>query len=139
MGVVPAAHDLATDIKRVTGQPSPMFNQLPAAMSVAIIGMIGKSHIIDRLIIERKINVSNIAGKGESLFLEVVPRPFRGVGNALVICGSAKRGTVYGIYDLSAQIGVSPWHWWTDVPLEQQRVSIDKLRCGLMNAQSEVL
>ena len=39
------------------------------------------------------------------------------VGNTLVIAGSDKRGSIYGIYDLSQQIGVSPWYWWTDVPI----------------------
>ena len=41
--------------------------------------------------------------------------PFPGVATALVIAGSDKRGTIYGIYDLSEQIGVSPWYWWADV------------------------
>jgi hypothetical protein len=39
------------------------------------------------------------------------------VESALVIAGSDKRGTIYGIYDLSEQIGVSPWYWWADVPV----------------------
>jgi hypothetical protein len=45
----------------------------------------------------------------------VVEDPFPGTGNALVICGSDKRGTIFGIYELCAQIGVSPWHFWADV------------------------
>jgi hypothetical protein len=36
----------------------------------------------------------------------------------LVIAGSDKRGTIYGIYDVSQQIGVSPFYWWTDVPVQ---------------------
>ncbi len=55
-------------------------------------------------------------GSGESFFVQVVPKPFPGVASALVICGSDKRGTIYGIYDLSEHIGVSPWHYWADVP-----------------------
>jgi len=46
----------------------------------------------------------------------VVPHPLPGIDRALVICGSDKRGTIYGIYDLSEQMGVSPWHYWADVP-----------------------
>ncbi len=42
--------------------------------------------------------------------------PLPGVDQALVICGSDKRGTIYGIYEISEQIGVSPWYWWADVP-----------------------
>jgi hypothetical protein len=42
------------------------------------------------------------------------------VASALVIAGSDKRGTIYGIYDLSEQIGVSPWYWWADVMPERR-------------------
>jgi hypothetical protein len=34
-----------------------------------------------------------------------------------VIAGSDLRGTIYGIYDISEKIGVSPWYWWADVPI----------------------
>ena len=40
-----------------------------------------------------------------------------GIRSALVIAGSDKRGTIFGIYDVSEQIGVSPWYWWADVPV----------------------
>ena len=42
------------------------------------------------------------------------------MGRALVIAGSDKRGTIYGIYEVSQQIGVSPWYWWADVPVERR-------------------
>ncbi|HVU22525.1 MAG TPA: glycosyl hydrolase 115 family protein, partial [Opitutus sp.] len=42
------------------------------------------------------------------------PQPLPGVERALVIAGSDKRGTIYGIYEVSQQIGVSPWYWWAD-------------------------
>ena len=47
--------------------------------------------------------------------LQTVDRPMPGIGSAIVIAGSDKRGTIYGIYDVSEQIGVSPWYWWADV------------------------
>ena len=120
-GVVRAAVDLAEDVKRVTGQRPHIAHQ-PAlgGTNVVIIGTIGKSRRIDALIREKKIDVSGIAGKWESFFLQVVKQPFPGVDQALVICGSDKRGTIYGIYDLSEQIGVSPWYWWADVPPKHQ-------------------
>jgi hypothetical protein len=116
-GVVRASSDLAADVNRVTGQPPTIFNELKSAGKNAIIaGTIGKSKFIDQLIREKKIDASEITGKWESFFLQVVPRPFPGIDHALVICGSDKRGTIYGIYDLSEQIGVSPWYFWADVP-----------------------
>lgn len=122
-GVVRAAGDLRTDITRVTTRkPKLLLTSEPkAGPNLILIGTIGKSPIIDNLIREKKIDTSEIAGKWESFFLQVVPQPFPGIANALVICGSDKRGTIYGIYDLSEQIGVSPWHYWADVPPQRHK------------------
>ena len=65
---------------------------------------------------EGKIDVKGVEGKWESYVVQVVKSPVEGTDNALVIAGSDKRGTIYGIYELSQQIGVSPWYWWADVP-----------------------
>ena len=116
-GVVRAASDLAEDVNRVTGKRPQTFFQPPTGENnVVIIGTLGKSQIIDQLVRAKKIEASVIVGKWESFFLQVVPQPLPGIENALVICGSDKRGTIYGIYDLSEQIGISPWHFWADVP-----------------------
>lgn len=57
--------------------------------------------------------------------MSVVSQPFAGVSEALVIAGSDKRGAIYGIYELSEQIGVSPWYDWMDVPvIPKQNLSI---------------
>jgi hypothetical protein len=116
-GVVRAAGDLQADIAHATGlSPTISYDGENLGKNVILIGTIGKSEIIDRLIREKKIDVSEISNKWESFFLQTVSRPLPGVENVLVICGSDKRGTIYGIYDLSEQIGVSPWHYWADVP-----------------------
>ena len=117
-GVIRAAHDLQADIKRVTGvSPNLVSDKDRAHGEVVIIGTISKSVLIDRLIRERKLDVSEITGKWESTVIQVVEKPMPGVARALVIAGSDKRGTIFGIYDLSEQIGVSPWYWWADVPI----------------------
>jgi Glycosyl hydrolase family 115/Gylcosyl hydrolase family 115 C-terminal domain len=117
-GVIRAAHDLQTDIASVTDRTPAMPSDAKAGgKNVVIIGTIGKDGLIDELIREKKIDALEITGKWESYFLQVVPHPVPGVENALVICGSDKRGTIYGIYDLSEEIGVSPWHFWADVPV----------------------
>ncbi len=115
-GVVRAANDLAADVARVTGLSPQITGENNLGKNVVIVGTIGKSEIIDRLIREKTIDVSEITGKWESFFIQVVPEPMRDVDSALVIVGSDKRGTIYGIYDLSEQIGVSPWYYWADVP-----------------------
>ena len=116
-GAARAASDLAADVTRVTGKSAAIFNDpKSAAKNAVIIGTLGKSEIIDRLVRAGKISAKEIEGKWESFFLQVVADPLPGIDRALVICGSDKRGTIYGIYDLSEQIGVSPWHYWADVP-----------------------
>lgn len=126
-GVIRAAHDLRTDIGRVAGKEPDVLDGRAVssgkdveAPAVIIVGTIGRSGVIDRLVSAGKIDVSRTAGKWESFFLEVVPNPLPGVKSGLVIAGSDKRGTIYGIYDLCEQIGVSPWHWWADVPVRRQ-------------------
>jgi hypothetical protein len=120
-GVVRAAGDLQADITRVTGLKADIKNEESGlGKNSVIIGTVGKSQIVDQLIKGGKVDVTPIAGKWESFLITVVKEPFPGVENALVIAGSDKRGTIYGIYDLSEQIGVSPWYWWADVPVEHK-------------------
>ena len=120
-GVIRAANDLQADINRVTSHtPMVTHDETAPGKNVVIIGAIGKSQIIDRLIHDGKVDASQIAGKWESFLIQVVPEPLPGVENGLIIAGSDKRGTIYGIYDLSEQIGVSPWYWWADVPVEHK-------------------
>jgi hypothetical protein len=120
-GVIRAAHDLQADIQRVTGVEAAFSDAAkPTTGDFVLIGTIGRSPLIDRLIREHKIDVSQIRGKWESTLTQVVERPLPGVKQALVIAGSDKRGTIYGIYGLSEQIGVSPWYWWADVPVEHK-------------------
>ena len=115
-GVTRAVTDLQADINRVTGRiPTIVHNEKDAGKTAILIGTMGKSRIIDRLIRDHKIDASPITGKWESFFIQVVPEPLPGVASGLVIVGSDKRGTIYGIYDLSEQMGVSPWYWWADV------------------------
>ncbi len=115
-GVVRAVGDLRDDIQRVTNLvPAVVGSDSRRTETMVLIGTIGKSAVIDQLVRDRKIDVSGIQGKWESFFLQTVENPLPGIASALVIAGSDKRGTIYGIYDLSEQIGVSPWYWWADV------------------------
>ena len=88
--------------------------------SVIIIGTLGKNDLLDQLVKSKKLNLSGLAGKNEMYYSQVVNNPMPGVESALVIAGSDKRGTIYGIYELSKQMGVSPWYWWADVPVQHK-------------------
>lgn len=117
-GVIRAAGDLQDDIGKVTGTTPALLTDQTAPMAI-IVGTIGNSKIIDQLISTHKINVAGISGSWESTLIQVVKNPIPGVDSALVIAGSDKRGTIYGIYELSNQIGVSPWYYWADVPVQK--------------------
>lgn len=120
-GVIRALSDLQNDLYRVTGsRPELVKGKKPPRDDLVIVaGTLGRSHLIDRLVSKRRIDVRAIEGKWESYLIETVERPFPGVKRALVIAGSDRRGTIYGIYHLSREAGVSPWHWWADVPVRK--------------------
>ena len=99
---------LATDVQRVTGV-LPVVTNKPSGASV-VIGTIGHNSYIDRLIARGKLDVSAIRGGWEQYMLKVVD-------GRLVIVGSDRRGTAYGVLSLSEAMGVSPWYWWADVPV----------------------
>ncbi len=111
-----------TDIANVTGaQPEIFTDEVPSSKEIVVVGTIGKSPLIDELIAEKKIDVSGISGKWEASLIQTVDEPFPGIDRALVIAGSDKRGTIYGMFDISERIGVSPWYWWADVPIQHNK------------------
>lgn len=120
-GVIRVAGHLQNDIQNVTDVLPNIFNSISQTGDyVVIIGALGKSSIINRLVKEGKIDATQLQGKWEKFTTQIVENPVAGVKKALVIVGSDKRGTIYGIYDLSNQIGVSPWYFWADVPVIKQ-------------------
>jgi len=120
-GVIRAFKDLQTDIGKVTSSvPEMHTDMISGEKEIIIAGTIGKSKLIDDLIRRKKIDVSTIDGCWESFIIQIVRRPVKGVSKALVIAGSDKRGTIYGIYEISRQIGVSPWYWWADVAVKRK-------------------
>lgn len=117
-GVIRAANNLSQDILKVTGcVPPVLFDESALHSPAVIIGTLGKSALVDRLIRDRKIDAAAIQGKWESYLVQTVSQPIPGISSALIIAGSDKRGTIYGIYEIAEQIGVSPWYWWADVPI----------------------
>jgi hypothetical protein len=120
-GVIRALKDLKDDMKKVTNvEPGIFLNKVPKKGAVILVGTVGKSKIIDELVKNKKLDVQDIEGKWESFIIHVIDHPLNGIEKALVIAGSDKRGTIYGIYEVSKQIGVSPWYWWADVPIEHK-------------------
>ena len=120
-GVLRVLRQLQTDIEKVTNtKPYISIDTIPELKEIVLVGTIGKSPLIDKLIKNNKLDVGKIAGKWESFIIQIIENPFPHVNRAMIITGSDKRGTIYGLYELSKQIGVSPWYWWADVPVEHK-------------------
>ena len=116
-----AAGDLSSDVEKVTGKGPAVINAPGKRSSnLVIIGTLGKSAWIDTLVKNGKLDALQIRGKWENYLIATVKSPLPGVENGLVIAGSDRRGTAYGVYGLSQMIGVSPWHWWADVTPEHK-------------------
>lgn len=116
-GVSYATHALLKDIKSVSGATATLtsdagfLKKTDTARPAILVGTIGHSAAIDQLVKQKRINGNLLKGKREKFIITLID-------GQLVIAGSDRRGTIYGIYELSQQMGVSPWYDWADVPVE---------------------
>lgn len=107
-----AAKNLVSDFQKVCDANVTISSSDSDARIIA--GTISKSAAIDKLVKDGKIDAKSLNGKVEKYILNIID-------GKLVIAGSDRRGTVYGIYELSRQLGVSPWYYWMDVPVKKQK------------------
>lgn len=110
------------DVHMVTGKTLPIgTTDDKLAVNSIVVGTLGYNKWIDQLVDKGKLHVDSLKGKWECYQMEVVNKPFPGVEKALVIVGSDRRGTAYGLLSISEAIGVSPWYWWADTPIDKQK------------------
>ncbi len=110
----------ADDIKRVTGKTiSVRTVQEKLTKNIVLVGSLGQNKLIDQLIKDKKISITSLEGGWEQYIIQVVENPFPQVSKALVVVGSDRRGTSYGLFSISEVIGVSPWYWWADVAVKK--------------------
>lgn len=115
-----AGRDLARDIENVSGmQPDIISQKNFPKDQILIIGSLEKCELLKKLSDKNLINLDDLKGQWETYKIAVVEKPFDNVEQALIVAGSDRRGTAYGVYELSRRIGVSPWYWWADVPVEK--------------------
>ncbi len=132
-GILNAVSHLQKDFTLVLGKEPEIQNSILSRGVKIIIGSIGKSNFIKDLIIRGLIDKTDLEGKNEKFIIQTVENPEQGVEKALVIAGSDMRGTIYGIYELSRQMGVSPWYYWADVQVRKSEniyVKIGKYTAG---------
>jgi len=122
-----AAENLAEDVQRVTGKKPVVRNDVNSLQGYAVFaGTVGKSSFVDSLVSQGKLDVTQLRGQWESFLITTVASPVPGVSMGLVIAGSDRRGTAFGIFELSEAIGVSPWYWWADVtPRHRERLFVE--------------
>ena len=99
-GVMNAARNLKTDLERVCGAEVTFVNSADDATIVA-----GTAATLKQYQKELK-------GRTEQYMLDARQ-------DRLTIVGSDRRGAIFGIYELSRQIGVSPWYYWADAPIDR--------------------
>ncbi|MBU2887978.1 glycosyl hydrolase 115 family protein [Gilvimarinus agarilyticus] len=120
-GVLKIAGLFQKDLSHVSGQAAELtIGDELTSKNAVIVGTVGKSTLIDQLIANGKIDISDLKGKWEQFLILPVKQPMEGVDNALVIVGSDKRGTIFGMFELSESMGVSPWYWWADAPIQSR-------------------
>ena len=117
-GVQRAINSSQQDAFQVTGT-IPEIALKPNSKRAMIIGTLENSQWIKQLVNSGKINKEELDGKREKYILTTIKNPLDGIEEAVVIAGSDKRGAIYGVYELSRQMGVSPWYYWADAPIQK--------------------
>jgi hypothetical protein len=111
-----AAEALRQDVRAVTGAlPTLQTDRSRLSGSVVIVGTAGRSALVDQIAAAGGLAVDRVRGQWETFVIGVVDKPLPGVEKALVVAGSDRRGTAFGVFELSTMMGVSPWVWWADV------------------------
>ena len=107
-----AANALANDIELITNKRPKITNEF--SKNSIVVGTLGKNSDFEKLIESNQIDVSKIKNKRETYLITTV-------SNNLIIIGSDRRGTAYGVFELSKMLGISPWVWWADVLPEKRK------------------
>lgn len=122
-GVNKIARKVMHDVELVFGHAAQATTDRKMLGKTAVLyGTVDHSPMLQELDEINLIDLSEIQGKREVFLFQVVDQPFEGVEKALVIAGSDKRGTIYGLFHLSELLGVSPLVDWCDVKPQRKEV-----------------
>lgn len=128
-GVRKIAHKVMADIQSVCDKAGEIRTALmtdkkgdkQVDRNIVLIGTLGKSELLDQLIAGGKLDEHLLIDKREVYMFKLIEEPFPGINQAVVIAGSDKRGTIYGLFHLSELIGVTPYTYWGDVKARKYR------------------
>ena len=119
--VVKSSQLFTEDVQRVTGQKPKIVTNTNTSKNIVLVGTINHSTFIQQLINENRLNVESLKNAWDGYQIQVIKNPFKGVESALVVLGNNRRGAAYGLFEISKQMGVSPWYWWADVPVKTKK------------------
>ena len=121
--VYKAAGMFQADVLAITNQKISIQNSLKSEGNIIVAGTLGNSKLLKQVLTKYNLNVDSVVGKWEAFSIQIVARKS---GNILVVAGSDRRGTAYGILELSRLVGISPWIWWADVkPTHKDELALD--------------
>jgi len=108
------------DIELVTGKKIQIVHSIVGLpKKVIVIGSEENSSLITAWVKLAKIRSPK--KEWEAYCIQSVKNPTKNIEDALLISGSDRRGVAYGVFEISRQIGVSPWYWWADVPVKKKQ------------------
>lgn len=111
-GLSHVAGKLQADITLVTGVEPSIDDALTEGFQI-VAGTIGANPVIDEMIAQGELDVTDIKGKRESYAIRLLDRK-------LIVAGTETVSTLHGMYQISESIGVSPWVYWGDVVPRKQ-------------------
>jgi len=111
-----ATQNLLRDMGLVCGSKAVLSKDLNKCS--IIIGTIGNNEAIMEVIKDNKLSVEKLKMEDGSFHWEAYLHEV--VDGVLYIIGTDRRGSIFGIYDLCEEMGVSPWHYLADVPIKKK-------------------
>lgn len=139
-GVKRIADKVADDVAMVCGKrPNVYAGKAIQAKRLVLMATVGRSELLDALAARGLVDLSKVQGKrevysicllensdGERESWQKIPE-FAQTEELLIIYGSDKRGTIYGMFHLSEAIGVSPLYFWGDAtPQKRNSIRLDE-------------
>ena len=137
-GVKRIAGKVAEDIRKVVGGLPQVISETEllagGCKSAVLCATLGKSPLLDKLAEEGLVDFAPFYREGgehslkrEVFQIKLLSHAIDGVEELLLICGSDKRGTIYGMFSLSEYIGVSPLCYWGDAePVQRGSITLGK-------------
>jgi len=126
---------LQKDIQAVTGITAEITATVPEKTGTLIVlGTVGKSALLQSLEVKKLVTNKQITNKWEAYHIQTISNPLKGINHAIVIAGADRRGLAFGVFELSKQLGVSPWYWWADVPIEKKNAVYVKKNLSITDA-----